>query len=721
MRVCVSVVGLMAAFALAAGQTVEFPVGYYFYEEIAQRMSVGGRRVACAPELSDSVALLRLKPREWRQARQILENTLEVRFREIGGNRWVIERPPALVKQEQRLRRSLARAVEDSIRQNRALQQRMWSPEAPIEQVLEEASARGSQAVYYPTTPAQERRYRLLLADQIALLREASLEGLMLEWRGIRRFERAIVAEFGRIQTAVPTANNSQPPPDDSRQPFASQQQAIERFLAKHSLRDFRIHPAIERLAIQHARMEQAEWSERYGDLWFEDYAHRRVWATYSLCGLVCSALIRYIPDALLQRLQPPLDTLQAIEQGLVARVYELDVDAEWLAFWLDDLEGAQIPLLPPPTLRVRTLVLAQWDGTQLSYHMLLLQLESTDTFRKWIQLDSGDVLSYDALARLLRDESPALEQALHQARRRHEQLLNEPVWAQLSSDLEKFGVPFYEQLYQWAKRHDQELATELILRWYASSSLWGRLADGTMPLRMALQSGAARAQTLLDRYETVWTLRNFAAFIHRAQRVPVAALHRLAHSEGSLAESQRFYLAIDGWQAAQLHSFTKFRLYREGQPRKQLDCSTRVSGESVDLWLMARLWELLSETQREQLLSPPESFSDVAPAVPLRQLPAHTQRGLGELIEQWAMIQLWRARDNPIWLGPEPMCYDLLSGRLSFEQLIEGLALIRGGYGSPERLTLVYNPPGYLKPRGVRLLSIGLPRERLSPPSDRQ
>lgn len=109
MRVCVSVVGLMAAFALAAGQTVEFPVGYYFYEEIAQRMSVGGRRVACAPELSDLVALLRLKPREWRQARQILENTLEVRFREIGGNRWVIERPPALVKQEQRLRRSLAR------------------------------------------------------------------------------------------------------------------------------------------------------------------------------------------------------------------------------------------------------------------------------------------------------------------------------------------------------------------------------------------------------------------------------------------------------------------------------------------------------------------------------------------------------------------------------------------------------------------------------------
>ena len=50
MRFC-ALVGLIASLALACGQTVEFPIGYYSYDEIARMMSTAHRRVECAPEL----------------------------------------------------------------------------------------------------------------------------------------------------------------------------------------------------------------------------------------------------------------------------------------------------------------------------------------------------------------------------------------------------------------------------------------------------------------------------------------------------------------------------------------------------------------------------------------------------------------------------------------------------------------------------------------------
>ena len=59
MRFCV-LVGLVATLALASGQTVEFPIGYYSYDEIARMMSTAHRQVECAPELKGRVALLRL-------------------------------------------------------------------------------------------------------------------------------------------------------------------------------------------------------------------------------------------------------------------------------------------------------------------------------------------------------------------------------------------------------------------------------------------------------------------------------------------------------------------------------------------------------------------------------------------------------------------------------------------------------------------------------------
>lgn len=51
------------------------------YPEIAKRMSVGGKRVECARNLQNRLAVVHLKPRPWSEVRQLLEEGLGVRFR----------------------------------------------------------------------------------------------------------------------------------------------------------------------------------------------------------------------------------------------------------------------------------------------------------------------------------------------------------------------------------------------------------------------------------------------------------------------------------------------------------------------------------------------------------------------------------------------------------------------------------------------------------------
>ncbi len=141
MRYC-ALIGLAMTLALARGQTVEFPIGYYSYAEIAQRMSVGGRRVVCAPELNDAMTLLRLKPREWGAMRRVLENTLEVQFRPTGDNRWILARPPEALKQDARLLEALAHTLEQELLVQRAVLQKMIQSNTPAETLTMESAAR---------------------------------------------------------------------------------------------------------------------------------------------------------------------------------------------------------------------------------------------------------------------------------------------------------------------------------------------------------------------------------------------------------------------------------------------------------------------------------------------------------------------------------------------------------------------------------------------------
>jgi hypothetical protein len=89
--------------------SVEFPLRWYSYPEIAQQLSVGERTVQCAPDLRQCVALVHLKPRPWQAAVRLLSEGLEVRLRKVSDaeNRWVLERDPQVAARERRWRQRL--------------------------------------------------------------------------------------------------------------------------------------------------------------------------------------------------------------------------------------------------------------------------------------------------------------------------------------------------------------------------------------------------------------------------------------------------------------------------------------------------------------------------------------------------------------------------------------------------------------------------------------
>jgi hypothetical protein len=688
--------GLVATLALASGQTVEFPIGYYSYDEIAQIMSTAHRRVECSPELKDSVALLRLKPREWRQMRRILENTLEIQFRPAGGgsDRWVLVRPPELLKQERRLREALARHIEQRIQEDRRLARRIRYPDAPTETILEALEAKRPPTPF-ADYPQVAQTARLITTEMITLFREAPFEELLATWREIRHFQKAYEQELPVVPAQVqPASNDPNPPERQSHQATHYQQKAVERFLERYSLRDFRLHPAIMQVARRHAQMERSEWEARYGKPWLEDYSHRLVLVAYTLSSLAYSAILGYMHEAIAEQLQPPPNILQVLEQGTVVRVYELDIDSELLALWLQDLHGAVVPQYEPTRIRIRVLMSAYWDGTSYSYNILLLQHDFAEVVWKRVGGSVFDALSQETLIRLLQTVAPARHRQLQDALQRHEAFLNEPVWSQSPVLAGNRGSTLYERLYHWAKHHDQELAVEVLSQksvrdpWVMP---WALFLNTQAPLREAFITSASYAQTLVDRYKGVWTLRNFAAFVYRGQRSPALAPRLHSNLKGTSGAWRQLYRKMAQGQGA-------------GLPPQE------------DTWLILYILAQLPPAQQEQLLQTNRSSWETPVSVPLRSLPAHARKQLGELLTRWGMVKLAYTGDFPRFsvVGDPKFWYDLLSGRLPMEQLLDGLALERYRDGYRSYLRLVYSPPGYLKPQSIPLLSVELPREQL-------
>jgi hypothetical protein len=140
-----------ASLSLATAQQVEFPLDYYSFAEIAQRMSTEGRRIECARDLRQRLALIHLKPRSWQQTRELLEKALDVRFRKISDaeNRWVLERDPEVARVERQRRERLASYLDKEGAQGLRVFRLLLDKSVPPEKVFETAqefSLTGRQA-----------------------------------------------------------------------------------------------------------------------------------------------------------------------------------------------------------------------------------------------------------------------------------------------------------------------------------------------------------------------------------------------------------------------------------------------------------------------------------------------------------------------------------------------------------------------------------------------
>jgi len=486
----------------------------------------------------------------------------------------------------------------------------------------------------------------------------------------------------------------------------------IESFLENYSLRDFGLHPSLVRLAEQHARLPQAEWSARYGKHGFDDPSHRMVWALHSLCGKLLRILKEHVYATIAQRLHPSLNLQNALEQGAVAQVCTVEVDTESVALWLGDAEGVLISPDAPATTRVVLLATARWYESMTSYGICCryILLHPKPPREQWIFFDEDARLevSSDALSRLFENAAPALQQRLQHALRRHTALLEEPVLRQFPPHADERSRPIYERLYEWARQQNQEIAVERAMVWDTPVIGWGtalRLyVEDDTPIHEALQKHTEYAEALLDRYESVWTLRNFAAFLNRLQRVPAAPIRRLISSEGTAADWDAFYQSLTPLQAARLATdagYIPTWLHDEKKLFSDVD-SPSAYGRA---WLIGHILEQLPATERERLLKEPR-WADVIP-IPLEGLPAPAKARLAEVFRTWAVISLAQDgfyisdRRDQVW-------HNLLTGQLSMDEFLNGLVLKRehGGW------ELRFKAPHLPLPDGVLMFSNRLPRE---------
>jgi hypothetical protein len=107
-----------------------------------------------------------------------------------------------------------------------------------------------------------------------------------------------------------------------------------------------------------------------------ESRAQRKAQALFALGMFAEGYLSTYFVSTLLPRLQPPLRALEAIEQGVIARVYNPTLPPELAAWFLNDFNGDQIPLSATDPVPMRLLATAHWGQLGYDYHLNIQPLD---------------------------------------------------------------------------------------------------------------------------------------------------------------------------------------------------------------------------------------------------------------------------------------------------------------------------------------------------------
>jgi hypothetical protein len=586
-----------ASLSLATAQQVEFPLEFYSFAEIAQRMSVDGRRIECARDLRQRLALIHLKPRTWQETRELLEKALDVRFRKISDaeNRWVLERDPEVVRMERQRRERLASYLDKEGAQDIRRFRLLLDKSVPPEKVFESA-----QEFQPDRAPSEAERQQVVTV--IEMLREMPVETALRNWRAHRQLAKALA-------------------------PLLDDQSEAVRLLTEKPLASYGFAQEELQWAERIVQGKDEKWAQMLGDR-LQRYEHpllKQVWALMALGDFTNSYASSWAADALMRQLQPPLRALDAIEQGVVARVYELSLPPELAAWLLNDVEGTKIPLNATEPVPLRLLVEAKWGRWGYGYDVAIEPLEPPSEMRIYSlpRINAWLFFLPEFAYRTFQRFDPDLAQAYQAAYERHKQLLDD---SSVRAPLDASARSLARTLYEWAQKHQAELIAEVL----------PEASYGSQGKTLAERLKNRETPYLLERHDTVWVLRSWVAFVQRVPDLPLAALRDLLRTKGDYADWRAFYRAITPEQARWLRvwreEIASFTLAEE-----LLGTSLSV-GDFAHAWLVMEILEHLPPAQRDSLWR----YQGVEPvAVPLATLPPNARVQLARILDRWRAVLL--------------------------------------------------------------------------------
>ncbi|MFN3689302.1 MAG: hypothetical protein ACK4UU_00070 [Fimbriimonadales bacterium] len=619
---------------------VEFPLDYYSFAEIAQRMSVEGRRVECARDLQQRLAVIHLKARSWQQARALLESALDVRFRKISDaeNRWILERDPEVARKERRWREQFAAYIEK--RRGREVQmfRLLMDKTVPAEEAAERLVEIYREDMELSEVP-DEASLKAQMKSVIESFRKYPMEMALREWRPFLRLRQRLT-EFMKNFGVHPSASEGNL--------FGFYRQ----FLAENPLSSFGFSKELLDWAQRAATDERDATLNMLRELMGITDAPTDS-QTIQLVLLDMTGMFATIyghvwaHDALLAQLRPPISVLETIEQGTLARDYTVALPPEQLAWHLNDLEGKRVPLDAPAPTPTRLTAVAAWDGYQFSViYQFADALPNPD-----ISGVGGDTFDNSVkvrweltrLKQLLSQIDAELARAYAQAYEHHQRLVSQsPVNQPLKASRSKHA-PLAVAAYRWAQEHQQEIVMEAL-----GMFQWTRAGGGSL----AQQIESSHVPYLLDQRDGVWILRCWNAFVERVGDYPLAAVRDLLCSDYSYEAWQRFYRAVSAEQARWLLS-NRWGSLRDFCGKPDSDVREVNSFELGVAWLVMAILESLPPAERERFWNPPAN----APALTLElaRLPLEARTRIAQTLTLWraALIYPIRGSERAVLLMP--------------------------------------------------------------------
>ena len=599
----------------AMTQQVEFPLDYYSFEEIARRMSVDGRRVDCARSLSQKLALVRLKPRSWQQAREILEAGLDIRFRltSEAENRWILERNPEVARREKRWREQLAAYLEQKRDREWRLMRKIVDKRVSDEEAIATALEIFTEdAPDGKVSPEFESEMRLI----IELLRTMPLEPALRSWRAFHRYEQQQNEFLKNNHGAF-----------DPNEPFRWYVQ----FEVQYPLSSFGFAQEVLDWAQSVASDKKNKFYSFFPSSGEHDEENPQILRHFAL-NLLWDSARQYgelwARDALKQQLQPPLSVLETIEQGAVLREYIVTLPPDQLAWHLNDVEGKLVPFDSRAPVPTQLLARATWRWNRFGMDIEFVEAQDVSSFSRNMSTLSDYIYLIrrrGSLRHTLERVSSELARAYDAALERDNQLIqqspvNQPLQPPLPAE-----ASVADLVRRWAQEHKQEVVMEVLHPLIeefedSSASLEGRLKTFEPPC-------------LLNQRDGVWFVQYSMAFLDRVSDVPYVAIRDLMRSDWSYEAWRRFYTAVSAEQARWLMIVDRFLSWN---PRETPE-SQAVLASSVDLgiaWLVMAILESLPPDVRMQFWNP----STDAPTLTLAQLPFETRARL------LSILTLWRA-----------------------------------------------------------------------------